>query len=56
MTDIDLSGEDDPTNRMNQQQEQARERAEDDENHRQSGHNGTHETEAFNLEEALKDV
>jgi hypothetical protein len=54
--DIDLSGEHDPTDRMIEQNERAHERAERDENERDSGHDGTVETEAFDLSEALADL
>lgn len=39
--EIDLSGLSDPTEQMIEHQQQARERAEDDENHRGSDHNGS---------------
>lgn len=59
MTDTEyreLSGEQDPTERMTEQQEQARERAEDEENHRDADHEGEMQTEEFDLAEALSNV
>lgn len=54
--EIDLSGEEDPTERMVEQQEQARARAEDDENLRDSDHNGSVETDEFDVQEALSSL
>lgn len=51
--EIDLSGLSDPTEQMIEHQQQARERAEDDENHRGSDHNGSVETDEFSVSDAL---
>jgi hypothetical protein len=53
---IDLSGNEDPTERMVEQQENARERAEDDENLRDSDHDGQVKTEQFDVQEALSEL
>lgn len=45
--------ESDPTERMVEVQEQARDRAEDDENHRTADYDGSEETEDFAVSEAL---
>ena len=52
--EIDLSDEVDPTERMNERQQQAQQRAEDDENHREPGHNGSVTTEQFDVNDALE--
>jgi hypothetical protein len=54
--EIDLSGEQDPTERMVEQQQQAQERAEDDENLRDTGHDGSVETDEFDVSEALSNL
>lgn len=55
--EIDLSGEQDPGERMEKQDEQLRQRIEDaDENYREADHDGTMETDEFDLTEALKSV
>jgi len=51
--EIDLSGETDPTERMTEQQEKARERAEDSENLRGPDHEGEVTTDEFDVSEAL---
>lgn len=57
MTDQNsFSGEQDPTARMNQQQQKARERAEDTANERGAGYRGTVETDDFDLNEALSNI
>lgn len=53
--EIDLSGEQDPTERMEKQDEQLRERVENaDENHREADHQGSLETDEFDLDDALE--
>jgi len=54
--EMDLSGNEDPTERMVEQQENARERAEDDENLRGTDHDGKVETESFDVQEALESL
>ena len=54
--EMDLSGEVDATDVMVEQQEQARDRAERDENEREAGHDGSVETEDFSVEEALESL
>jgi len=52
--EIDLSGEQDPTERMMEQQERARERADEESDLRESGHEGSVETDEFDLDDALE--
>lgn len=55
--EIDLSGEEDPGERMEKQDEQLRERIEEaEENHREADHNGSMKTDEFDLTEALESV
>jgi len=55
MTDeLDLSGEQDPTERMEELQE--RSIPEDRESIREPGHDGEMETEEFNVSEALENI
>lgn len=53
---VDLTGEEDPTERMQQNQQRAEDRAHDDENLRNQDHDGSVETESFDLSEALSVV
>jgi hypothetical protein len=55
-SEIELSGEKDPTEQMIEQQERAQERAERDENDREHDHEGEVQTEDFDLEEVLDDL
>lgn len=55
-SEIDLTGETDPTDRMTEIDEQARERAERDENRREAGYDGSVETKIEDLQEALDDL
>jgi hypothetical protein len=55
-SEIDLSDETDPTERMVEQQERARDRAERDENLRHAEHRGAVETDDFDIEEALSAI
>jgi hypothetical protein len=54
--EMDLSGEQDPTERMVEQQERARDRAADEENLREADHDGEVWTEQFDVSEALESV
>lgn len=56
MPDIDLSGESDPTDRMVEQQQQAEDRANDDENHRKPDHDGDVSTDEFDVSEAIENL
>lgn len=55
-SEIDLTGETDPTDRMTEIDEQARERAERDENRREAGYDGSVKTKIEDLQEALDDL
>jgi hypothetical protein len=53
--EIDLSGEQDPTERMEKQDEQLRQRVEDaDDDLREAEHQGSLETDEFDLDDALE--
>lgn len=51
--ETEFSAEQEPTEIMVENQENARDRAEDDENQKNKGHNGEVTTEEFDLSEAL---